>query len=963
EADFENRIKVPYQKMLELLITLLQDGIISPREQILIDNFAQEWGVNKETVSGMIEMILKSREIGYEIIRRVHKGSIGEDAFLAQDKKMNKFIVEFVPNITFDKKEIVPPDISHPSLLVSKEIIKYEDGVLIVNEFFEGKTLREVNEEARETHTRKVLNVALQVAEGLEELHRNGLIHSYLRPESIIVTDESEIRLSALDANKLRITEPADTGKYLNTVSYFSPEQIKNQPLDQRSDIFSYGILIYELLTGERPFEGKNKGELKEAICYKDISFEESLKPAMTNDIRVVLEKCLQKNPDERYQNIKELINDLRNLFSKPGLEIDEKRTGKEEKDIKKFTAKPIPFLKRKKVLIPAVFVSLVALALIVFKVFMSTSYRIVPNTIVVNHFIDDRTPEQVNKFSSDMVEYLVIDDLLQSSKEQVFVFSEEDFDFIYGKENRIPELRITGDISLKNVAYEINCVLIKDGSANKKIPISFADPSALLKGYISNFTKKILTEMNKPGIKASAFTDRWEAFEKFYLGEKAWKKLEVTKAEQLFRSSLVYDQTFILAKLRLAQVLLFLGINLEAHELIHEIEAHKHKLSRFDSLRVEAVNARLGGDLFKEISILQDIYNGFPSRKEFTLDVAEAFYEICEIDKAIYYYKKSLLLDKNFAKAHNHMAYCFSHQGKHELALSHFRKYVQLDSTANAYDSMGDGYMTAGKLDSAEWAKKQGTLLNPELSYLWGSWGFINIRQGKLKQADENFQKYFDLSQGENRKAVALYRKALTHYFRKDYSASLDQCLQAQALFDTTNIVTRNHDLHWLMGILHLKLNQDEKAKQELTRMEEIVKKHGINATNYRRGIYKYLIHLRACIAAKNNDVTTFKKCLEEFDGPIKNKIKDHGSPFDLAFFNTSFAALIMEYKILPIEHGEKRLRIALDYNPNYALGFYNLGRYFNKAGDNNSANTQIRKFKELWKDADKNVKMIYGL
>ena len=188
--------------------------------------------------------------------------------------------------------------------------------------------------------------------------------------------------------------------------------------------------------------------------------------------------------------------------------------------------------------------------------------------------------------------------------------------------------MRITGDISTKNIGYQVNISLIKNGVKQETIPLIFADPSVLLKGSIASFTRKILSEMNKTGIKVSTFTDRWEAFEKFFLGEKAWKKLEITKAENLFRSSLVYDPTFVLAKLRLAQVLLFSGSTLEARDLMNNIEPHKHELSRLDSLRVEAVHARLAGDVFDEINILQDIYNRFPSRKEYALDVAEAFYE-----------------------------------------------------------------------------------------------------------------------------------------------------------------------------------------------------------------------------------------------------------------------------------------------------------------------------------------------
>ena len=458
-------------------------------------------------------------------------------------------------------------------------------------------------------------------------------------------------------------------------------------------------------------------------------------------------------------------------------------------------------------------------------------------------------------------------------------------------------------------------------------------------------------------------FTDRWGAFERFYEGERAWEKLDITTASEKLRAALVYDNNFVLAKVRLAQVVLFNGSRLEAQELIHSVRPHLSLLSRLDSLRVEAIQARLEGDLFKEISMLQDIYNTFPTRKEFAYDVAEAFYEICEIDKAIEYYNKALLLDESFARAHNHLAYCYSHLGQHEKALYHFRKYAKLDSTANAFDSLGDGFMAAGKLDSAVWAKKQGIQLDPRLSYLWGSLGYINIRQGKLKEAEQNIQKYIDFSDRADRKARGIFRKALVDFCRQNYAAALEGCMSAQALYDSTDLVTRDHDLHWLLGLLYLKFNEPEFARTEIDQMEQIINLYAINDTNYRMGIYKNYLALKIFEAAYQGDEAEMLTYMERFDGPIRSKIKDHGSPFDLAYVNTTFGELLMNEPINRPDLAEARLKLALNYNPNYALAHYYLWQLYLKKGDEQKSMDHQNKFKSLWQQADEDVKGIYGL
>jgi len=613
--------------------------------------------------------------------------------------------------------------------------------------------------------------------------------------------------------------------------------------------------------------------------------------------------------------------------------------------------------------LIPAFAILLIACAAIYYQYFFKkSSWGFAAKTIVVEPFNVVNESDQNIGALPDMIKYLIIDDLLQSSRENVHVFSQKDFELAHDVKAEKPELIVSGALTVKDFDYELKVILSRPGEKKDVLPFSFGDPSALLKTIITEITRSILTRIERPELKVTTFTDRWGAFEQFYEGEQAWEKLDITKASEKLRAALVYDNNFVLAKVRLAQVVLFNGSRLEAQELIHSVRPHLSLLSRLDSLRVEAIQARLEGDLFEEISILQDIYNTFPTRKEFAYDVAEAFYEICEIDKAIEYYNKALLLDENFARAHNHLAYCYSHRGQHEKALYHFRKYARLDSTANAFDSLGDGFMAAGKLDSAVWAKKQGIQLDPRLSYLWGSLGYINIRQGKLTEAEQNIQKYIDFSDRADRKARGIFRKALVEHCRQNYAAALDGCMSAQAVYDSTDLVTRDHDLHWLLGLLYLKFNEPEFARAEIDQMEQIINLYAINDTNYRMGIYKNYLALKIFEAAYRGNEAEMLTYMDRFDGPIQSKIKDHGSPFDLAYVNTTFGELLMTEQINRPDLAEARLKLALNYNPDYALAHYDLWQLYLKTGDAEKSMDHHNKFKLLWQQADEDVKGIYG-
>jgi tetratricopeptide (TPR) repeat protein len=409
-----------------------------------------------------------------------------------------------------------------------------------------------------------------------------------------------------------------------------------------------------------------------------------------------------------------------------------------------------------------------------------------------------------------------------------------------------------------------------------------------------------------------------------------------------------------VLAKLRLANVHRFEGQNLQARELVDSIYPHLSKLSEVDSLRAEALKLRLGGNLFKEIDVLKKIYTLFPTRKEIPYEVAEAYYNVCDIKKAIDYYQRALKLDADFARAYNHLGYCYSHLGQHDKALNCFRTYLELDSTANAYDSFGDGLLAAGKLDSAEWAKKKGIEIDPELSYLYWSLIYINLRQGKLKDAEKNIMNYRNYVFDDVSQARAEYFEGLIDYYKGNYSSALVHCERGLSIFSTEDIVTRNHELHWLHAVINVKLGRISTAKDMLSQMKRIISENDINITNYRMGILKYMYHLKALIYAAEENYQQIVSIIGLFDGGLKHKIKDHGNPFDLSFFYTEFADIFLSTTNPNVNYAKGLLEKALLYNPNYPFALYKLRKIHENENNIEQVHTLNERLNVVWSNAD---------
>jgi tetratricopeptide (TPR) repeat protein len=558
------------------------------------------------------------------------------------------------------------------------------------------------------------------------------------------------------------------------------------------------------------------------------------------------------------------------------------------------------------------------------------------------------------------MMEFLIADEVLQSTNKEVFQRSE--FQQLYP--GKISSLDLTVSVKSQDVGYNIQLTVNRaDQSASLDTVFSIHDRSALLTEIIPEIRKRLILTHILGNWKPSYLTTNWDAFVRFYSGLREWTRLEITKAPENFMAAIAIDPQFVLAKLRLAEVYTFGESRVLADSLLQSVRPVIGLLSRVDSLRAEAVGARIVRDFRKEVAIRRDIYQMYPLRKESAFDVAEAYFWLCEIPDAISYYRIAIGLDSNFARAYNHLGYCYSHLGDHDSALIVIRKYILLDSTANAYDSMGDCFMAAGYEDSAMWAKSCGIAIDPELWYLYWTSAFVRLRQGRLGDADSVATKYMQYVYTPDLIARGYTNKAFIAYERKDYRVAMKYCTKALQIFDSPDLGTRNPELHWLHTLVGLELNDMNVVTREMNQMEQIIRDNNINATNYQMYFYKYYRNLQACIAARSNDIARVIEVAKELDGPLRLKVRDHTSPFDYAFLNTSLGDLFERPPLSRIDFAIERYKCALQYNSLYAPAHYKLWKIYKQKGEVDKAEKELRMVKQLWKDADKEFKNIYGI
>jgi serine/threonine protein kinase/tetratricopeptide (TPR) repeat protein len=256
----------------------------------------------------------------YKILEKLGEGGMGV-VYKANDTKLNRIVaLKFLPRFIsanneerkrFEIEAQAAASLNHPNITQIYAIEETDDEIFIVMELIDGIELKEIIKSSS-IKVDEAVNIAVQIAEGLEAAHKKGIVHRDIKSQNIMITIDGKVKVMDFGLAKIKGgTEVTKLGSTMGTAAYMSPEQTRGNEVDHRTDIWSFGVVLYEMLTGELPF----KGDYDQAIIYSILNEEtpglKQMRTGVPDKFILIINKCLKKDRGERYTQSDDILNDL----------------------------------------------------------------------------------------------------------------------------------------------------------------------------------------------------------------------------------------------------------------------------------------------------------------------------------------------------------------------------------------------------------------------------------------------------------------------------------------------------------------------------------------------------------------------------------------------------------------------------------------------------------------------------
>jgi len=581
----------------------------------------------------------------YKILEKLGEGGMGI-VYKAEDLKLDRLVaIKLLPQHLIKdedaKKRFIheakaASALNHPNIAVIHEIDETAEGqIFIVMALYEGETLRDKLDKGPVEIT-EALEIAIQVVSGLARAHEKGIVHRDIKPSNILITKYGLAEIIDFGLAKLAgQTKLTKEGSTLGTVAYMSPEQAKGGEVDGRSDIFSMGAMLYELLVGTMPF----KGEHEAAVLYEIVNEEPepvtALRSGIPTELERIVGKALAKKHDERYQHADEMLVDLKKL--KKELEAPAKVQPS------KLTDRELRKRRFKRVFIPTAVVIVVALAFLVLRPLLFEEALVsAPKPIAVINF-ENKTGDSTYDNLREVIPDLLITSLEQSSylrvttmermhdllkqmgKEDVEII-DKDIGFELCHVDGIDAIVLgsfakAGDVFVTDVkVLDVKTKeLLKSASSKGK------GVGSILERQIDELSREISKGVGLSKTKIEAIqvsivdvtTNSIDAYHYFLRGRDEWSRFYWEDAIRFLEKAVEIDSTFASAYLYLATAHINYGNWAESKEILKKAKAVSEKATDKEKLYIDAFYSRsIEKDEEKFIDLLKQITKKYPKEK-----------------------------------------------------------------------------------------------------------------------------------------------------------------------------------------------------------------------------------------------------------------------------------------------------------------------------------------------------------
>jgi serine/threonine protein kinase/tetratricopeptide (TPR) repeat protein len=695
----------------------------------------------------------------YRIVEKLGEGGMGE-VFLAEDTELRrKVALKFLPKrvasdpdalARFKREAQAAAALNHPNIITIHEIGRHEDQSFIAMAYIDGDLLSD--ELKRGIPLERALDIVTQVCEGLDKAHRAGIVHRDIKPENLLIDADGRVKILDFGLATSGGAGAADTDdSTAGTVYYMSPEQARGDKVDARSDVFSLGAVLYEILGGKRPFEGPHSEAVRYSILHEDPEPLTGLNPRVTPEIEKIVSKALAKDPAQRYPSTALLAADLAAMS--PGTW---RRRGK---------------LSARRWAIPGALVLLAIAALIVinpFKVDISSQQEAVAgeNTVAIMYFDNLAERDDPSRLAEIMTNLLITN--LSQSQDLKVVSSQRLYDILKqkGKEGEKAIDRTTateiaqtagarwmmlGSILQVEPTLVVTTQLVdvSTGEIEASQRLTGA-PGETVFDVVDRMTGDARTELPvpvqldvaQPKPVAEVTTSSLDAYRHYVEGLEYERLFYNPEACESFHKALEYDSTFAMAHLHYGWSALGMRNFKEGVTAIEKAAQYVDRVSGKERLYIQGAEAFLDGRYDDAIEIHTRVTQLYPDEKRAYFELAMVLFLIGDFEHSLENHRKILTLDPTFKESYNQMAYIYDHLGNFEKSIWAVNQYIELaPGEANPYDTRGDLYANNGDIDRAIVSYQKALEIKPNFHGTVEKNGHMHIHRGRYDKAESEFR------------------------------------------------------------------------------------------------------------------------------------------------------------------------------------------------------------------------------